>query len=63
MTRAPRKKRVKSLAPDVREKILLQDFVAAQDQIVVLAAQRGIFLPTHDEKVEMSKGDRERAIA
>ncbi|MGB9449738.1 MAG: hypothetical protein WBV50_04245 [Candidatus Acidiferrum sp.] len=42
---------------------LLQDFVAAQDQIVVLAAQRGIFLPTHDEKVEMSEGDRERAIA
>ncbi|MGB7496418.1 MAG: hypothetical protein WBR26_25070 [Candidatus Acidiferrum sp.] len=34
-----------------------------KDQIVVLAAQRGIFLPTHDEKVEVSEGDRERAVA
>jgi hypothetical protein len=27
---------------------LLQDFIAAQDQIVVLTAQHGVFLPTHD---------------
>lgn len=42
---------------------LLQDFIPAQDQIVVLATQRGIFLPIYDEKMQMSERNRERAIA
>lgn len=42
---------------------LLQDFIAAHDQIVVLTAQRGVFLPTYDERVERAKRDRHLAIA
>jgi len=42
---------------------LLQDFIAAQDQIVVLMAQRGVFLPTYDERVATAQRDRDRAIA
>jgi hypothetical protein len=42
---------------------LLQDFIAARDQIVELTAQRGVFLPTYDEKVETAKRDRHMAIA
>jgi hypothetical protein len=42
---------------------LLQDFIAAQDQIVVLTAQHGVFLPTHDERVAIAQRDRDRALA
>jgi len=42
---------------------LLQDFIAAQDQIVVLTARQGAFLPAHDEKVATAETDRDRAIS
>jgi len=42
---------------------LLQDFIAAHDQILVLTAEHGVLLPTYDEKVAIAQRDHDRAIA